>query len=1746
MHNQKLRQQLARALRCESLEDRFLLAADAFEKPDFEQVEKESATPFYYQDRETPIGLNVSANRVVIGSDGDLQSLDVGGTFIRPIGNSAAVFEFDRLMDFESRQQLLQLPGVEFTETVFINADTDSEAVLLDEVIVRLGQGVTEAEFFTENANVKSYRRLSGTPDQFVITVQNGRGPAALAVANEFAMDDRLEWSAPNFYQDWQRFYTPDDTRFGDLWHLENTGQGGGLVGADANLTEAWDVNPGGSSNIVVGVIDDGVPDNHPDLSNYNVGETSGDLFDNDGNGWVDDDHGWDFVNNTNDWSPIAASDAHGTSVAGVAAAVGDNTLGVTGAAYNSEVFSARIFAGGSVATDANIAAALYYMGGRTEDGLGTWDSADVVNNSWGGGGVSTAINDALTWGTTQGRQGQGVTFFFSSGNGFNSVVAQPAAQAANIPGVIAIGSTNNFGERSDYSNYGTALDFVAPSNDSRPGYLAIDTTDRIGADGYAAGDYTGTGATGFGGTSSASPLAAGIAALALDELDNQSISLSTSEFRDWMRNNTALAGGVEYDVTTGKNFEFGYGRIDAGSLLESVGKAEISVLSPFEDLESGVSTVAFADAISGQFSEQTLRIRNQGTSTLNLSSLTVDSGPFSIGAGFGDSTLDVGESTTFTVRFEPVTGGIATGQITIGSDDADESSFVLDLEGLGLIASATGSIFEDANNSGDLQPHETLLSAVTVYIDENSNGVFDSSVTDFTNSTSFAISDFTTVASPITTSGLTGDLVDINVEINITHTYTADLVISLIAPSGNSILLSDTRGGSGQNYTATIFDDEAATNIASGSAPFTGSFQPEEMLSLLDNEDPNGLWQLSVEDQFGGDTGTIDSWTISIETGEASATSDSAGNFAFLNLPNGTYDLDVLIDPTWSVTSPASGYTFTISSPTDENPGLDFGLARNDRFYFHAFNDFDSDGTEDPGDLTLLNRAMFIDSNANGVYDAPTTFSFDNTTDVPFADNTTVTSDIVASGVGIISDVDVRIDATHTWNSDLDVFLIAPDGTIVELFTDVGGSSDNFTDTILDDEAATSILDGSAPFTGSFRPEGFLSDLYGLSGDGTWTLQITDDAGGDTGSLLEWEIFLTSAADVPLDTGATGYNHIDLPTGTHWIGIAPQPGWLNTSPPSGIVEAVASGAPMFDAAFGVVADDFLAVADIASTPQDTSVTIDVLQNDLPSGVNVVSSTPGANGSTTVEPNGDITYIPDSGFSGADAFDYTIGLEDIELSGSNFSVGDRSGYSVDIDGDLAVVGAYLDDPAGLTNAGTAYVFQRVGTSSWTQIAELNGDLNGDDSQSYFGWSVAISGNTVAVGAQFDRDNGFRSGAAYVFDRHEGGIDNWGRVAKFTGSDVDNSDFFGRSIDISGDTVVVGASIKDAAAGAAYVFERDQGGTNNWGQVLRLSGSTQNAGDRFGQSVAIDGDTIVVGAFQNDNAATNAGAVVVFDRNEGGPGAWGETAFITASDAVDRDFFGYSVSVDGDTIAVGSPQDDEPGKNQTGSVYVLGRDVGGVGNWGEEALLNASGSVAGDRLGWSVGVSGNSIVSGAVQSDIGGDRSGNAYLFQDDGSGWAQTRELNNSQVTTADEYGVSAAVSGDLAIVGSWLDNRPFNNTGGSYVFDLRTATTTVTVDVTGSSALPSFIGGQDGSDEVWKDLFADEKSDASSELSDDVVTFDSVVTEVASAENRSLPSAPNQRIMDDLYSGLANDTAEDSRTSDTLFEDLFEQDSLA
>ena len=201
------------------------------------------------------------------------------------------------------------------------------------------------------------------------------------------------------------------------------------------------------------------------------------------------------------------------------------------------------------------------------------------------------------------------------------------------------------------------------------------------------------------------------------------------------------------------------------------------------------------------------------------------------------------------------------------------------------------------------------------------------------------------------------------------------------------------------------------------------------------------------------------------------------------------------------------------------------------------------------------------------------------------------------------------------------------------------------------------------------------------------------------------------------------------------------------------------------------------------------------------------------------------------------------------------------------------------------------------SNAWDEMKKLvASDAEAND---WFGLSVAAAGDVAVVGAYQEDTGGGSAGAAYIFKWSAGGANAWGEVKKLTASDAQPWDYFGYSVAVAGDVAVVGAYGEAAAAGnnsgAAYIFERNMGGTNAWGEVKKLTASDAEGYDSFGYSVAVAGDVVVVGAIYKDIGSCNsAGAAYVFERNAGGANAWGEVKKLTASDAEEDDRYGLSV------------------------------------------------------------------------------------------------------------------------------------------------------------------------------------------------------------------------------------------------------------
>ncbi len=360
------------------------------------------------------------------------------------------------------------------------------------------------------------------------------------------------------------------------------------------------------------------------------------------------------------------------------------------------------------------------------------------------------------------------------------------------------------------------------------------------------------------------------------------------------------------------------------------------------------------------------------------------------------------------------------------------------------------------------------------------------------------------------------------------------------------------------------------------------------------------------------------------------------------------------------------------------------------------------------------------------------------------------------------------------------------------------------------------------------------------------------------------------------------------------------------------------------------------------------------------------------------------------------------------------------GESVALDGTALVVGAWGVNTLG-PSAGAAYVFRHG--AGWTQEAKLlasDGLMN-----DYFGYSVDVSGEVAVIGALGRADSGFWSGAAYVFRHTTGG---WVQQAKLEPSDPAAMAQFGRSVAISGNTIVIGAQgdgAKGPNAGAVYIFQWN-GAT--WVQQAKLLASDGTSGDTFGISVAIDGATVVVGAQGRGDSGPLSGAAYVFTQTNG---AWTQQAKLLASDGAADDRFGSAVAVSGNLAVIGAEFADVAAPN-SGAAYVFGRN--GT-SWVQQAKLAPVNAAAYDTFGYSLATDGTSVVVGALDTDRLGTNSGSVYMFQNDGATWVQQGELLPTDGKTGDEFGNSVAVQNNLVAVGAHLADLALADAGAAYVF---------------------------------------------------------------------------------------------------------------
>ena len=354
----------------------------------------------------------------------------------------------------------------------------------------------------------------------------------------------------------------PNDPLLPQQWTLKNTGQSGGTPGADANVFPVWESGRHGE-DVVISIVDDGVESAHPDLTDRIVPQAGYDYRDQDSQPEPEGANGVDAEGKP-------AADSHGTAVAGVAAASGNNGIGVAGAAYAARLVPIRLI-GGNAGDDQEAKAMAHRL-----------DLVHISNNSWGAdddGKTITApgplMKAALDTALSQGRGGLGTIFVWSAGNGGNEQDNANNDGYANYPGTIAVGALNDLGHRADYSEPGACLIISAPSGNDKSRLPGSFTTDLLGERGYnradvesdiAEIDYTST----FNGTSSAAPLVSGVVALMLQanpklgwrdvqEVLIRSAAMAQPENPGWFTNSAKIRF----------NHEFGAGRVDASAAVQ-------------------------------------------------------------------------------------------------------------------------------------------------------------------------------------------------------------------------------------------------------------------------------------------------------------------------------------------------------------------------------------------------------------------------------------------------------------------------------------------------------------------------------------------------------------------------------------------------------------------------------------------------------------------------------------------------------------------------------------------------------------------------------------------------------------------------------------------------------------------------------------------------------------------------------------------------------------------------------------------------------------------------------------------------------------------------------------------------------------------------------------------------------------------------------------------------------------------------
>lgn len=605
--------------------------------------------------------------------------------------------------------------------------------------------------------------------------------------------------------------FTPDDTRYTDLWAMNNTGQNGGTVGVDISAEEAWDITTGDRS-VVVAVVDTGVDHAHPDLNANmwsNPNEIAGNGIDDDNNGYVDDIHGINAITNVGD--PMD-DQGHGSHVAGTMGAVGNNGVGVVGVNHETSIIGCKFLAADGFGSTANAIKCINYLVALKNSGV----NLRVINHSWGGGGYSQALKDAI-----QASEDAGILSVIAAGNGLTNrdVDANPEYPGSyDNEGILTIANTTRTDSLNVQSKYGANnVDMGAP------GSAILSTTP---GNSYAT----------YSGTSMASPHVAGAAAMISAVKPN----LNPLQVKEILMNSGDVVESLNGKTVTGKRLNLHQALLDADpdpSFTLAVENSDVTITAG----ETAVYTFTV-----GALADWT------GDVALSISSATME------GAVLSTDSASPGETFTLSV---PTTAETNWGAYQ----------------------------FQVKGTSGE------IVKTIDVDLYVNPQGLTDTTYenttpVDIPDNSAEGVTSIINVPYAITTFG-------VSTNVNITHTYIGDLRVTLTSPTGTTHVLHDRTGGGTDNIDKTYTTDAFNGQIATGD------------------------WKLNVSDNASRDTGTLNSWSLTITgIGEITQLPPVAGFSYVANLLAVTFT-DSSTDPNNDITTWAwdfgDGNTSTEQSPT-------------------------------------------------------------------------------------------------------------------------------------------------------------------------------------------------------------------------------------------------------------------------------------------------------------------------------------------------------------------------------------------------------------------------------------------------------------------------------------------------------------------------------------------------------------------------------------------------------------------------------------------------------------------------------------------------------------------------------------------------------------------------------------------------------------------------------------------------------------